>query len=210
MVPLKIRKFGNSLGVVLPKEVIQRLRTGDGEQVFLIEAGDGDYRLTPYDPAFEKKMKKAEEIMGRYRNTLHALAKWSVASRHKEPVWIETRDVIAIHDRLLALHGGGAGVRDRGLLESALARPRQHHAYADNRDNAEMAALYTAGVVRNHPFVDGNKRTGFLIGVLFLELNGFDFNASEEDATQAVTSLAAGTLDEAGYLARLRENIRRK
>jgi death-on-curing protein len=133
-----------------------------------------------------------------------------VASRHKEPVWIETRDVIAIHDRLLALHGGGAGVRDRGLLESALALPRQHRAYADNRDNAEMAALYTAGVVRNHPFVDGNKRTGFLIGVLFLELNGFDFNASEEDATQAVTSLAAGTLDEAGYLARLRENIRRK
>ena len=75
MVPLKIRKFGNSLGVVLPKEVIQRLRTGDGEQVFLIEAGDGDYRLTPYDPAFAKKMEKAEEIMTRYRNTLRALAK---------------------------------------------------------------------------------------------------------------------------------------
>jgi putative addiction module antidote len=75
MVQLKIRKFGNSLGVVLPKEVIQRLRTGDGERVFLIEAEDGDYRLTPYDPAFERKMAKAEEIMGRYRNTLHALAK---------------------------------------------------------------------------------------------------------------------------------------
>ena len=75
MVQLKIRKFGNSLGVVLPKEVIQRLRTGDGERVFLVEAGDGDYRLTPYDPAFEKKMDKAEEIMGRYRNTLRALAK---------------------------------------------------------------------------------------------------------------------------------------
>jgi putative addiction module antidote len=75
MVQLKIRKFGNSLGVVLPKEVIQRLQTGDGERVFLIEAGEGDYRLTPYDPAFEKKMAKAEEIMGRYRNTLHALAR---------------------------------------------------------------------------------------------------------------------------------------
>jgi putative addiction module antidote len=75
MVQLKIRKFGNSLGVVLPKEVIQRLRTGDGERVFLVEAGDGDYRLTPYDPAFEQKMEKAEEIMGRYRNTLRALAK---------------------------------------------------------------------------------------------------------------------------------------
>ena len=75
MVRLKIRRFGNSLGVVLPKEVIQRLQTGDGERVFLIESGGGDYRLTPYDPAFEEKMTKAEELMGRYRNTLHALAK---------------------------------------------------------------------------------------------------------------------------------------
>ena len=75
MVELKIRKFGNSLGVVLPKEVITRLQTGDGERVFLIEAADGDYRLTPYDPEFEKKMAKAEDIIGRYRNTLHALAK---------------------------------------------------------------------------------------------------------------------------------------
>ena len=75
MVELKIRKFGNSLGVVLPKEVIQRLQAGDGERLFLIEAADGGYRLTPYDPAFEKKMAKAEEIMVRYRNTLHALSK---------------------------------------------------------------------------------------------------------------------------------------
>jgi len=75
LVELKIRKFGNSLGVVLPKEVIQRLQAGDGERLFLIEAADGEYRLTPYDPAFEKKMAKAEEIMARYRNTLHALSK---------------------------------------------------------------------------------------------------------------------------------------
>jgi putative addiction module antidote len=75
MVELKIRKFGNSLGVVLPKEVIQRLRAGDGERLFLIEAADGEYRLTPYDPEFEKKMAKADEIMARYRNTLHALSK---------------------------------------------------------------------------------------------------------------------------------------
>jgi putative addiction module antidote len=75
MVELKVRKFGNSLGVVLPKEVVNRLRAGNGERLFLIESADGDYRLTPYDPAFEKKMTKAEEIMSRYRNTLHALAK---------------------------------------------------------------------------------------------------------------------------------------
>ncbi len=131
-------------------------------------------------------------------------------SEEKEPLWIEERDALAIHDRLLALHGGLIGLRDRGLLESALARPRQHHAYTKTPDMVEMAALYTAGIVRNHPFVDGNKRTGFVIGVLFLELHGFEFRAKEEDATQAVMGLAAGTLDEAGYAAWLRENARRK
>jgi putative addiction module antidote len=75
MVELKVRKFGNSLGVVLPKEVINRLRASDGERLFLIESADGDYRLTPYYPGFEKQMEKVEEIMSRYKNTLRALAK---------------------------------------------------------------------------------------------------------------------------------------
>jgi putative addiction module antidote len=75
MIELKVRKFGNSLGVVLPKEVINRLHTKDGEPLFLIEASDGGYRLSPYDPTFEKKMAKADEIISRYRNTLHVLAK---------------------------------------------------------------------------------------------------------------------------------------
>ena len=75
MVELKVRKFGNSLGVVLPKEVINRLHTGDGEALFLIEGPDGGYQLTPYDPGFEKKMAKADDIINRYRNTLHVLAK---------------------------------------------------------------------------------------------------------------------------------------
>ncbi len=130
--------------------------------------------------------------------------------KKKEPLWIEERDVLAIHDRLLALHGGGTGLRDRGLLESSLARPRQHYAHAKTPDVVEMAALYTAGIVCNHPFVDGNKRTGFVIGALFLELHGFDFKASEADATEAVMALAAGTFDEAGYGAWLRENAKRK
>ncbi|MGD0214167.1 MAG: type II toxin-antitoxin system death-on-curing family toxin [Terriglobales bacterium] len=130
--------------------------------------------------------------------------------KKKEPRWIEERDALAIHDRLLALHGGGTGLRDLGLLQSALARPQQHYAYAKTPDVVEMAALYTAGIVRNHPFVDGNKRTGFVIGVLFLELHGFDFKASEADATQAIMALAAGTLDEAGYAGWLRENAKRK
>ena len=129
--------------------------------------------------------------------------------KNRKPVWIEERDAIAIHDRLLALHGGGTGLRDQGLLESALARPRQHHAYASRPDVIEMAALNTAGIVRNHPFVDGNKRTGFVVGVLFLELNGFRFHASEADATQAVVALAEGALDEAAYGAWLRANVKK-
>ena len=75
MVELKVRKFGNSLGVVLPKEVVSRLETGDGEPLFLIEAPEGGYRLTPYNPGFEKRIAKAEDIISRYRNTLHVLAK---------------------------------------------------------------------------------------------------------------------------------------
>ncbi|MGH8555928.1 MAG: type II toxin-antitoxin system death-on-curing family toxin [Methylococcales bacterium] len=125
----------------------------------------------------------------------------------KEPVWIEERDILTIHERLLALHGGASGLRDQALLSSALARPRQHLAYADDVDIISMAAAYTAGIVRNHPFVDGNKRTGFVIGILFLELNGYRFTASEEDAARTILSLAAGTLDEEGLVTFLRTNV---
>lgn len=128
----------------------------------------------------------------------------------KEPVWIDERDALALHDRLLALHGGAAGLRDGNLLKSALARPRQHHAYGGSPGIVDLAAIYTAGIVHNHPFVDGNKRTGFVVGILFLELNGYRFNASEEDAAQAVLALAAGTLDEGGYGAFVRANATRK
>jgi death-on-curing protein len=129
----------------------------------------------------------------------------------KKPVWIDERDALVLHDRLLALHGGARGLRDSGLLKSALARPQHRYAYAEAADMIEMTAAYTAGIVRNHPFLDGNKRTGFVVGILFLELNSYRFIASEEDAAQAVLQLAAGTLDEAGYSAFLRANaVRRK
>jgi len=124
-----------------------------------------------------------------------------------EPVWIEDALVLAIHDRQLVEHGGAAGVRDESLLQSALGRPRNHFAYA-SADIIELAMLYTAGIVQNHPFVDGNKRSGFVVGVLFLELNGYRFTASEEAAAQAVLELAAGTIDEAGFCAFLRANAK--
>ena len=127
----------------------------------------------------------------------------------KEPLWINERDTLALHDRLLALHGGAAGLRDDALLKSALARPRQHLACGESPDIIHMAAVDTAGIVRNHPFVDGNKRTGFVVGILFLELNGYRFTASEQAAAQAVLEMAAGNLDEAGYTAFLRANAAR-
>jgi death-on-curing protein len=122
------------------------------------------------------------------------------------PIWLDERDARAVHDRSLVLHGGAPGVRDAGLLDSALARPRQLSAYGEAVDIVDLAAAYTCGLIQNTPFIDGNKRTGFIVGILFLELNGRRFTASEEDATRTVMSLAAGDLDDAGYAAFLRAN----
>jgi len=126
-----------------------------------------------------------------------------------EPVWIDESDALAIHDRLIALHGGLPTVRDSGLLESALARPQQHYTYKKRTSLPDLAAIHVAGIVGNHPFVDGNKRTGFVIGVLFLELNSFEFLAQEEDAAQAVMELAAGSIGEAEFARWLKTNIKR-
>jgi len=126
-----------------------------------------------------------------------------------KPIWIVDRDALALHNRLLALDGGAPGVRDIGLLQSALTRPKQLAAYGDKPDIIAMAAAYTAGIVRNHPFIDGNKRTGFLVGVLFLELNGYRFTATEESAAQAILSLAVGTLDEPALATWMRANVKR-
>ena len=116
-----------------------------------------------------------------------------------EPQWIEEDLVLALHDRLLSLHGGPPGLRDKALLQSALARAKQLFAYDRNADLIDLASVFTDGIVNNHPFVDGNKRTGFVVGVLFLELNGYRFNAPESAATAAVLALAAGDMDRTGY-----------
>ena len=128
----------------------------------------------------------------------------------KEPIWVDERDAGTLHARLLSLHGGAGGLRDAGLLASTLARPKQQLAYADKPDLIAMAAAYTAGIVKSHPFVDGNKRVGFVVGVLFLEVNGYRFKASEERAAQAVIALAAGELDEHGYARFLEQNVVRR
>jgi death on curing protein len=112
-----------------------------------------------------------------------------------EPVWLAVEDALAIHDRQLAEHGGGTGVRDVGLLESALARPRNHWAYG-TIDPAVLAASYAFGIARNHPFVDGNKRTAWVVARLFLALNGHMLTFTAEAAIAVVLALAAGDLTE--------------
>lgn len=125
----------------------------------------------------------------------------------KEPIWIEPNLVFAMHDRLLAEHGGPSGLRDRGLLESALARPRHLWTY-EQPDIATLAASYIVGIIRNHPFVDGNKRTGFMTGYVFLARNDLKLTASEFEATRYMFALANGEIEEEALTDWLRINTR--
>ncbi len=122
--------------------------------------------------------------------------------------WISKALALAIHERQLAEHGGGSGVRDAGMLDSALARPEQRFAYGDPPpDLAELAAALAFGLARNHPFVDGNKRTAHVCYRVFLLLNHCELVASDEDMYLAMLRLAEGALDESGFAAWLRERI---
>lgn len=122
-------------------------------------------------------------------------------------VWIERPLAVAIHDRQLSEHGGSAGVRDASLLDSALARPQQLHACGDPPpDLADLAASLAFGLARNHPFVDGNKRTAQVCYRVFLALNGMDIMASDEDKYVKMLALAEGTLAEAEFAAWLRQH----
>jgi death on curing protein len=114
-----------------------------------------------------------------------------------EPIWIRLDAVLAMHEEALILHGGPSGVRDMGLLESALARPKNLFAYAEHSPSlAQLAACYARGIVANHPFVDGNKRTAFVVALTFLLRNGFLVTASKEDRVLTFWGLAAGEISE--------------
>ena len=125
-------------------------------------------------------------------------------------IWISKPLVLAIHDRQLAEHGGGSGVRDDGLLDSALAKPQQRFAYGDPPpDLADLAAALAFGLARNHPFVDGNKRTAHVCYRTFILLNSGELIAEQEEKYLAMLQLADGSLDEAGFAAWLRPRIHR-
>jgi death-on-curing protein len=123
----------------------------------------------------------------------------------KEPIWLNREDCLAIHEMMLAQHGGLAELRDQGLLDSALSKPRHLFAY-QSPTLAEMAASYAAGIILNHPFLDGNKRTGFMLAATFLELNGMEFTATEESVIELTLALASGKLKQAAYAEWLSKN----
>ncbi len=122
--------------------------------------------------------------------------------------WIDARLIHAVHDEQLAEHGGGSGLRDTNMLESALARPQQLAHYG-NPDLADLAAAYGYGLARNHPFVDGNKRTAFVAVELFLALNGQELIAADADCVVNMLELAAGKLPESEFATWIRSNIQR-
>ena len=123
-----------------------------------------------------------------------------------EPVWVNRQALEILHDESIARDGGVAGLRDNGLLESALARPRNAFHYGTD-DICSLASLYAGGIAQNHPFVDGNKRAAFLACVIFIEMNGFRFVAGEADAALKVFALAGGDIDETHFADWLRENV---
>lgn len=124
-------------------------------------------------------------------------------------VWLDPRVLLAIHEEQLAEHGGASGIRDQGLFESAIARAQQLEAYG-KPDVAALAAAYGFGLARNHPFVDGNKRTAFVAVELFLDLNGSELTATDADAVMTMLALAAGELGEQDFAAWLRANAVRR
>ena len=126
----------------------------------------------------------------------------------KEPVWVLREVVLMAHEQSLAEFGGAAGIRDEGLLDSALGKPQNLLAYG-KPSLFDLAANYGFGLVKNHPFIDGNKRTGFVVAVIFLQFNGWRLEAGEVDATLRTLALAAGEMTEAAYAAWLKANSKR-
>ncbi|UJS24560.1 type II toxin-antitoxin system death-on-curing family toxin [Thiothrix winogradskyi] len=114
-----------------------------------------------------------------------------------EPRWVLEDVTLAVHQMLLAEHGGSPGIRDKSLLDSALARPKQRLAYKPDSTLFELAASYSFGIAKNHPFIDGNKRVALAVGAVFLELNGFELDAPEPEAVIMFEQLAAGNIAEA-------------
>ena len=133
-----------------------------------------------------------------------------MAGRRSEPAWLTRLVVDAIHHEQLREHGGSSGIRDDNALESALARARQKWRYATHADVPLLAAAYAFGLVKNHPYRDGNKRIGFLSMVTFLGMNGYDFNATDAEVVTEILALAGGTVSEEALASWVRQHSTRR
>lgn len=124
-----------------------------------------------------------------------------------EPIWIERKALELLHDESLAEHGGSPGLRDENLFESALARPKNLFGYEGGTDIARLAASYAYGLAKNHPFIDGDKRTAFIAATLFIRMNGSRLSADQVDAYNMMVRLASSEIGEEEFAAWLRGNI---
>jgi death-on-curing protein len=182
---LKLRKFGNSLGVILPREALARLEVEEGDRLFLTETTERGYRLTSGNPEFARKIEAAGKLSRQYRG----------------------EDGLVIHEMLLARHGGRAGVRDEALLESALAKPRERFAKGGAKLSA-LAAVYASAIAVSRPFASGNTCTAFLIAATFLRINGLVFTGKEMQVVEETLALARGDSSESFYATFLQCNSR--
>ena len=197
---LKLTPDRQPVGVVLPREMLARLGVEKGDTLFVSEAPDG-LRLGAHRPEFEAQMKAARDVMKKRRAVLKELAEMS------RWVWLREDVLYAVHDAQLAEHGGLSGVRDANLFASALARPQ--HLAALHADVAELAAAYGYGIARNHPFIDGNKRTAFVAVELFLLQNDHELVADDVACVVTMLAVAAGEIEESTFAGWIRRHITR-
>ena len=186
---LNLLRIGNSVGVILPKELFDQTRHRQGR-----------YDLRRRSAGWSPPHHDGSGLRGAIGRGAprHAATQDRAARTGEVTVWLSRQLVLAIHDEQLAEHGGALGVRDAGLLDSALARPLNRAGYGQP-DTAELAALYAIAIALNHPFLDGNKRTAYVTLETFLALNGCRFAASDADAVVMTLAMAAGEVDGEGF-----------
>jgi death-on-curing protein len=176
MSTLKLTAIGTSTGVVLPKEMLVRMRVKKGDTIYVVETPDG-YHISPVN---HETTDQVGEVTS-------------------EPVWITKQALLYIHEESLAQFGGLRGVRDMGMLESALNRPENKYRYEPDTSIHHLASAYCFGIAKNHPFFDGNKRAAFLACYVFLKRNGFQLDADQIEAELAVLELVDGSMSEDDY-----------
>ncbi len=196
MTALKLTQIGNSVGVILPKEILARLKLEKGDTVFVTNAANG-VMLTPYDPSSSERLEAGRNHAQDAILSVNWPSDWR---------WIDRRALDGARVSL-SEHGGASGMRDEGLLESALARPLNLSPTA-RLIWPILPRAYGVGLAKNHPFVDGNKRAAFLAVGLFLSLNGWRLVASQADATLTMLAVAAGQMDETTFAGWLRRHSR--